>query len=488
MLNFGPFQPDQPDLENGGLLDARNVIPRLNSYSPLSGVTAYTDALNARCQGAAAIRDQTGNTHWFAGTVNKLYHITTGTSWDDVSQATTTYVTSEVNRWNFCQFGPRVIATNYNNDVQNYILASSTDFNDLYVGFKAKYCAVVRDFVVYGFINESGDGEQSQRVWWTGINDPTTITPSAITQSDYQDLVGDGGEITGIVTGLAGADAIIVQRNALTKMNYTGDQLIFRFDKVEGAKGCAYPGSISQYAGMFFYLSEDGWYKSDGISSEPIGATKINKWFFERFLTTSSHLMSSMIDPINQLMLCNFPDTQAGTTANKLLLYNFFVKKFTYGDLASEFIFPAYTLATDIDSFSTTSIDAIPFSLDSAVYAGGLLRVAAFDNTHMMNFLNGDALEATLETGEAQITPGKRSFVTEIWPKIDGGTWTVQLGSRNKPDETLSWTSAIDVNAFGFAPFRSDARYHRVKLVGEAGGSWEHAQGLDPKVGPSSWR
>jgi hypothetical protein len=486
IIKFGEWLPDLPSLENPGALIAKNVIPRSTSYGPLSNITAYTDAITARCQGAISVRDFTGNVNWFAGDAAKLYRLNSGTAWSDVSKAAG-YNTQDIERWRFAQFGERIIATNYNDNVQSFVLGVSTDFDDLYADFKAKYCAVVRDFVVYAYTNDTVNGEQPQRVRWSAINDPTSITVSATTQSDFQDVVGDGREIMGIVTGVAGADAIIVQRNALVKMNYVGAPLIFRFDKVEGSKGCIAPGSICQYGGVFFYLAEDGWYMSDGLTSVPIGSEKINKWFLADFAQTFTDRISSMVDPINQVMICAYPDGNSAGLNTKLLLYNFVTKRFSYGVLTTEFIFPTYTIGLSIDDISG-SIDDVPFSLDSAVYLGDRLRLAAFDSAHMMNFMTGSALEATVDTGEAQITDGMRSLVTEIWPYVDGGTVTVQIGTRNGPTESVSWTSAISINALGFAPCRSDARFHRVRTIVAAGGSWNHAKGIKPTISGTSWR
>lgn len=487
MIPFGEWLPDQPDLSNPGSLIAKNVIPRANSYSPLSDIDIYTGAIDTACMGAFAVRDASNTVNWFSGTLAKLWHIQTGTVWDDVSVGGG-YSTPADGNWKFCVFGNRVIATNYGDNIQNYTMGSSTDFAALYMDLKAKYCAVVKDFVIYANTHDTVDGDRPQRVRWTAINDPTDITVSPTTQSDFQDLVGEGGEITGIVTGVAGADALIIMRNAIWKMNYTGDALIFRFDKIEGAKGCFVPGTLSQFAGLFFYCAEDGWYMSDGLSSSPIGAEKANKWFFGDFMQTKYFLVSSIIDPVNQIMICSYADNDSGDIANKLFIYNFYVKKFSYGVMDIEYIFPAYTLATSIDDFGSTSIDAIPFSLDSGVYAGGVLRLAAFDTDHKMNFMTGDALEAIIETGEAQITPGKRSFVTEIWPYVDGGTVTVELGTRNKTGDDVTWSSSSSVNNVGFAPFRSDARFHRARITIAAGGLWTHAQGVQPEVSGSSWR
>ena len=57
--------------------------------------------------------------------------------------------------WSFCQFGNRVIATNFAYNIQSFVEGTSTAFADL-VSLKAKYVAVIRDFVFAGYTNESG--------------------------------------------------------------------------------------------------------------------------------------------------------------------------------------------------------------------------------------------------------------------------------------------------------------------------------------------
>lgn len=485
MLQFGPWLPDLPELQNPGALVAKNVLPRSASYSPMSGGASYSDALSARCQGGFATKSLSGSVSVFAGDETKLYRSTDGSSWDDVSVGGG-YATNADDRWSFAQFGNRVVATNYSNNLQSYVIGASTDFAEL-TAIKAKHVAVVRDFVMIGNTYDGTDAEQSQRVRWSAINDPTSWSVSATTQADYQDLVGDGGAVMALIGGASSADVVILQERAVWRGNYVGTPLIFAFDRVENGRGCMASGSVCQHGGRFFYLAEDGFYMSDGVGLVPIGHDAVNKWFLARLNTGYVDRISSLIDPINQMAIWSYPSQSSSGINDELIIYNWAANRWSYGELDAEFIFSSLTSGTDLDSISG-SLESLAFGLDSTVWKGGRLRLAYFNDNHEMGFLTGSALAATIDTTEGQIAQGRRSLVTEVWPKVDGGTTTVQIGTRNLPTDSVTWSSAASVNNVGFAPVRSDARFHRVRINIAAGGSWTHAQGVDVKTTSSGWR
>src|SRR5258708_26051932 len=94
------YTPDQPDLNNPGSGYVGNCLPRTaQSYGPMPSLAAYSNALNARCQGAFACEDGAGNVNAFAGDATKLYRLVAGTtSWADVSKAGG-YATAGDQRW-----------------------------------------------------------------------------------------------------------------------------------------------------------------------------------------------------------------------------------------------------------------------------------------------------------------------------------------------------------------------------------------------------
>src|SRR5690606_11281656 len=125
--------------------------------------------------------------------------------------------------------------------------------------------------------SDTSDGPRPERVWWSKQGDPTSWpTPGTSTaraaQSDFQDLVGDGGWCQGLVTGLQGADFVVFQERALWRAIYVGGDVIWQFDPVEGARGTPAPGSIVQSGGLCWFLGEEGFYEFNGVSARPIGA------------------------------------------------------------------------------------------------------------------------------------------------------------------------------------------------------------------------
>lgn len=474
MVKFGPYFPDQPALDNPGLVEARNVVPSDGFYRPMRDFSPYSVALAARCIGAFTAKDTSNNVNIFAGTQSKLYRLSgSGTSWEDVSDTSSSATTYQ----SFCQFGTTVIATGLDNNVKSYVLGGSTDFANL-AGSppKAQFCATVRDFVMLAKLDTL-----PQRVRWCAFDDATDWTVAAATQADYQDLVGDGGPITGIV---GGEYAVIFQERALFRATYIGPPFVFQFDRVELARGTRAPGSIAATGNMIFYLAEDGYYNWNGMQSVPIGQGKLDRTFLEDLDDTSIERISSGIDPVNRLYCVAYPG-QGNTngTPNRMLLYHWPTGNWAIVDMMIEILFAGasslgYTLE-DLDNISS-SLDALPASLDDAQWAGGVVRFAGFNSSHRLGYFTGDQLEATFITGEAELVQGRRTFVRSVRPQIDGEcSIAVVIGTRNRLNDAVVFGPSSPQNDIGICPQRANGRYIRAKTVIAAGGAWEKAVGLD---------
>ena len=84
VIPFAEWRPDMPSLSQWAR-EALNVVPAEESYRPLNGLSGVSNALTARCQGAAWFRGTAGATKMFAGDATKLY-LLSGTTWSDVTQ------------------------------------------------------------------------------------------------------------------------------------------------------------------------------------------------------------------------------------------------------------------------------------------------------------------------------------------------------------------------------------------------------------------
>ena len=150
MISFsGQWLPDQPDYNNAGVTVAENVIPALNGYRSLNDFVAYSNAATGTILNVFAAKENDGTVQLFAGDATKLYKFNAGTNnLDDVSKAGG-YDLTGAERWEFVQFGNKVIATGgTGEEPQVWTLGTSTAFANL-AGSppKGDFLAVVRDFV-----------------------------------------------------------------------------------------------------------------------------------------------------------------------------------------------------------------------------------------------------------------------------------------------------------------------------------------------------
>ena len=141
---------------------------------------------------------------------------------------------------------------------------------------------------------------------------------------------------------------------------------------------------------------------------------------------------------------------------------------------------PIYTAGYSLESLDniSASLDALPASLDSPLYNGGQFAFAGSDDSKISTFTGAD-LTSVIETGEQVLPDGQRALVNAVTPLVTGvsPTTTVQVLTRNRQQDTETATTAASVNADGWAPVRSNGRFHRVRL--NVSGTWTDARGVD---------
>jgi hypothetical protein len=185
-IAFKEWLPDQPSILDS-VSEANNVIPLAIGYGPFKSPVNYSGAASEDLNNCFAAKLD-NDVFIFAGGASKLFKVdNTDLSLVDESKAGGYTGT---NRWQFLQFGSLALASNGSEKIQSFDVNSSTAFADVSSEAPiAKYITAVRDFVVAGNI---GAGTNPNKVQWSGINDASTWTATATSQSDYQ-LLPDGG-------------------------------------------------------------------------------------------------------------------------------------------------------------------------------------------------------------------------------------------------------------------------------------------------------
>lgn len=477
MIRFGEWLPDQPDVNNAGVTVATNVIPAANGYRSFNSFVQFSNAADERIRGIFAGKDNDGTISLFAGDDNKLYKFNQGTSaLDDVSKSgTPAYDLVGEERWRFVQFGDIVIASGgTGEEIQKFQLGTDSAFSNLSgTAPKADYIAVVRDQVWTANIDE-GSGRVPNKVRWSGLNDETSWTIGT-DQADSQ-VIPDAGAITGLV---GGERAVILMERAIAVAYYVGSPLIYEINRVETQRGCPYPNSVANVGGNVFYLSQDGFYSFDGQKSSPIGAEKVDKFFFEDFDDAHTDKMSAAVDPSNQIVCWSYVSNSAtGNTPDKILVYNFALNRWSILEVEAELIAPLFTPAytlEDLDNLAS-NLDSLPAPLDSSLYKGGTFFFGGSFDKKIHGF-TGSVLSGTIETSEYALTQNKHTVVTRSVPYFENGSVTMQVGSRDRQDDPVVFDNASNLTDEGFCQHRVQGRFHRSRM--NITGNWSFAQGVD---------
>lgn len=483
MIKLGQFLPDQPPFQNAGATVATNVVPAANGYRNLPDVLPFSGAANKFIRGMFAAKDDAASAAIYVGDENSLYKFNASDSaLTDISKTSdASYSTADGDVWRFVQFGEAVVATNYADPIQTITAAGGGRFADLGgTPPKAKFLAVVRDFVMCGYTNDTTDGEKPYRVRWSGIGDYDSWTVDADTQADFQDI-SDMGAVTGLV---GGEYATILMERGIVRAQYVGSPLVFEFDKVQLQRGCKISGSVVSLGRNVFYLSDDGFYVFDGQQSKPIGAEKINNYFLSRFQSNNSARMSAVVDPLRQIVVWSYPSVDSGDgTPDELIIYNYATDSWSSANIGLDAMAPLFSAGYTLEGLDniSSSLDSLPSSLDSSVYKGGEFFFAGSKDNKIQTF-TGDNLDAIVETGEFELQAGRSSLINNVIPYVENDTGldltvTSQIASRNSQNSVVSFGSASTLNSDNFCPVRSSGRYHRVRL--NLSGSWTNVQGID---------
>jgi len=478
-ITFGEWLPDQPSV-TGALVKANNVFSKAIGYGAIPSAVDYSQSASENLNNVVAGRNPDGTTSIFAGSETNLYKLdSTDMTLDDVSGAT--YATPNGQRWRFTQFGHRLIAANGNSKLQGWLLGTSTAWADLDTDApRSRYVTVVRDFVVSGYDSDSG---YSYRVQWSALNDETNWTPSATTQADYQDIP-DGGSVVGVTGGEFG---LIFMDRSIHRMSYVGSPLVFQFDNISRNLGCYEANSIIQYQGVSFFLSDDGFYACDGQNIIPIGNEKVNRYFFNDVDEVFLPNMSAAIDPFRNLVIWSYASKGQGGNVNRLLIYNFETKKWSSGstdvDRVADASTPSVTLE-GLDAFST-SIDALPTSLDSRQWVGGKMMFAGVRNAKIVTFTGANST-ATIQTGDLS-AENRKTAVTLVQPIVDNGSASVAISSRNLLSELVTFGTATAADSENRVSIRSMGRYHQLEFT-PTGDNWRTAIGADVELVPMGGR
>lgn len=482
LIHFAEYRPDVAALNSAYTADLANVLPADGSYIPAPSFASLTAALPDAPLGAFMARELNGTITVFAGTEDKLYRLDNTTlDWVDISDAS--YNANADAPWSFTQFGPYVVAVNLNDDPRVFELGVDTAFSVL-AGSppRAGIVRVWGDFLVLMKLTSNPD-----RVQWSGLNDITNWTPGTA-NSDYQTFP-DGGVVQG---SNEQTNPLIFQERAIRRATFVpGSVEIFTFQKIHDLRGAKSASSIAYRGSYAFYVDEGGFFQiaPDGSLGE-IGFEKVNRTIFGAMSAADIARIKGTVDPFFSRVYWIINLDGAGTY-DTMLVYDWNLTRWSLVRVSIQTVFPLATVGYTLDGLDdvSTSLDALPFSLDSKVWQGGAPILGAFSDNGKMGAFSGPSLEATITTGETGDTTGQMVRASQSYAVVDTDKVHVSYGVRLRRSDAVTWLPEQKPSAnTGLVRKNVRTRFLRVKTRVDAGANWSHAQGVDVPVQPAGYR
>lgn len=490
MLRFPipAWEPDKSKLNQAASPTIKNCVPNADGYGPMNGLSAFSDALSEACRGASLFIDSAGVIHVFAGTSDSLFKLS-GMSWSDVSGAT--YTLASGDSWSFALHQDDACAANVADPIQKYNLISDSVFSDL--SSAAPQCRYLT--------TESG--------YLTALNlstDPRAVQRSGYKDSDYwaiglkgadKESLDDGGAVQGATSDETGA-FVFQEKKVRRLQNRPGEEVSFSIaTEVDSMRGTPAPWSIVQFGtGLVEFFAEDGFYRL-GSPSSPIGLERIDRTILADIDLTRLDEVQGVADPVRKMNWWRYSSlSNASTTAtDKMVGHHWYLDRWVTIDINLEWLLsaalPGYTLEQLDTSLGYTSIETIPYSLDSRIWKGGRPAISAFDASHKLGFFEADYLEAIMETADIQVAGDLRGYISGYRIEGDGDSvyGTVATKETLKGDPTYG--SEGTPNGHGVIPCHASGLTMRFKVRRPAGTIWTHTNAVqvpDYAVRPAGHR
>jgi hypothetical protein len=466
---FKEWAPDQPDLGAEVLINAQNVIPSASGYKCFKTFAATSStAPSSVIDNAYAANSPSKGTNIVYVSAGDYY---TSANFGAFTSRGGQTVGAE---GGMVQFDDLLIAVGTGHFPYKHTIGSTSNVSTLAATGTAPACnvvGVINRFVVLGDLltSTAASTQRANVLQWCAIDQPTNwpapnSSTAIATQAGQQILESRYGQVMGIHGG--DQFGTVLQVGAVTRMTYEGPPTVFRFDVLDNVNGSLFKKGSIQAGGLTYFISRNGFCRTDGVSVERIGVGKVDKFFWDSVNQSfASDRLNTGYDPLNNLVQWAFP-TEASNTCNRLMSFNPDTSQWSYCDVAlSHLVTPNKALA------SQQTMIAL--------------------NSAFLGRMEGTAGSAVFETSDAEFNPSGRSYVDAVSPHVESsGTapaMTVRLGYRDSLGTTPSYTSATSANsATGEANFRIDAKYVRAEIT--LTGNFDKATGFVAEVKPAGMR
>ncbi|AWC25366.1 hypothetical protein CO731_04861 [Aminobacter sp. MSH1] len=477
MLQFPPLEPDKGPFSATSTQVAVNVLPISNGWGPMPSPSELGDSLGGQCYGAWWYRSTTGSFGLIAATKTAIKRLQSDGTWTDISKVGGYTGPDTGDLWQAERYGTKVYFTNLNDPLQVFDVDTGTVLADA-TGSppRAKFIECVGDFLFLAFLKVGAD-VFPQDWQHCKIDDPTNWTVTGNPGDSDRQQIADGDEIVAIMSNIGGAR--IIQRRCKRRLLFTpGNTYSFQMQDIDASRGAIAPLAVVPFGGeSYAYLNETGFFVGD--EHRPIGAERMDRTFFADVDLDKLGEVQGIADPSQKIVWFRYQDQNA---AYKMIGWDWQLDRLCMSDTPAQLLVSAVSIGAvldDLDSYGT--LDDIDIPLDSRLFKGGRITFGAFTASNKLSLFAGPPAAATVETPTIELTPETGSFVEGAKLKSDATNYTIQVGSADLSEDTLTWSDPETRDSrTGMCGFLSEAKFHRFRVNIAAGSEWDYLHGVSP--------
>ena len=490
--------------------DGKNVRFQDNKVVRFSGHAAVFDPPTIAPYWALFCPTATAYQWLYAG-LNDVYTFD-GSTHTRISKSAAAYNANAVELWSGGLLGGIPIINNSGDVPQMWNpISSGTLLADLSNWTSTKRAKIFKPFKAFGVafnLTETGV-EYPHKVLWSHPADPGAVPASW----DITDATRDAGE-TELTDAHAGViqdahslrDLMIIYKDTSTwGMQYVGGQFIFRFFPILTSSGILTKDCVNAMPDGLRHVVANGddLIIHDGQSAESIINRRYKRWLNNNIDTTNFDRSFLFVDHRNEEVVFAFPQT-GGTWPDLSLVVNIRSGEIGVRDFANiSFVAPGVvsetvdgTWASDSDTWAA-DVTAWNTSLFGPHSDGLLMCNPEATKLYQYNSGNqfaGANFQAYVERqglaiigrdrqGNPKADFTSRKLVKRIWPKISGGAISVQVGSQEVLDGTVTWAAAqtFTPGTDQYLDFSVNGRLLAVRFESTANASWE-IEGYDLEI------
>lgn len=478
-FEFGEWLPDQPDFQNPGLTECCNVYPIGAVYDPIMAPAGTGMMVSGAPIGAGRIVRSDGSMVLVVGTRADLFTMAGGLV---VASDLSLSIAGDEAFWTFIPFG-RMVWAFCEGQVPHYL--PDTAFSTKFVPHpgvapRAKAAGRIGDFIMTGNLEDIDATTDPHRIRWSRFNDPAGDWADDIAlQSGAVSLPAMNGAVVAISSGDFG---LVFQRYGISRLEYSGGVSVFARREISSGRGCASPASVVQVAGVTYFLSDDGFYRTDGATVSPISPNRVFSWFQSKVDGAGIRRTQGAIDWRSRCIVWSFEAASGSGKYTNQIIYSWEANRWSCAEIDVDWMFDTIKSGLSLEEVSAIypNLDAMLVSLDSAQFKARGRNFSAIVNGEICD-MAGENIEARFATGEIQPAPGYRSCVNgvAVLAENETGNSRVALGGRdNLKGGAIRWTGFSEEGPDGFAHPVIDSRYVRARIIIPARAIWQKASGI----------